>query len=104
MTLFKSETHQDIWIEHHCRRCWHGRGLGDPTQAQCPILVKALGRDRKPVEWERNTRSGALMSETMKCHNETRTAPALLARRVVDEDVPMFDVETPTTAMDSEHQ
>lgn len=96
MALFRSQTHQDIWVEHHCHRCFHHNGSG------CKILSRALRSNRKPVEWERNTRAGILMSETMKCNEETKLPPTV-GRRVVNEDVPMFDIETPDGPMDSEH-
>jgi hypothetical protein len=97
MALFRSQLHQDIWIEHHCKRCHFGQ-----ADTMCPILHRALRSNRKPVEWERNTRTGALMSETMKCNTETRQPPTL-SRPVVNEDVPMFDVETVDGPMDSDH-
>lgn len=95
MALFRSQLHQEIWLEHHCYRCYH-------FPVGCPILLKALNSNRKPVEWERNTRNGALMAETMKCNNETRQPPAM-TRAVVNEDVPMFEVETPDGPMDPDH-
>ena len=101
MPLFKNQLHQEIWIEHHCGFCYHGKGLSDPTQTQCQILAKALAHDRKPVQWERNPRKGVLMADTMKCHAETRTPP-LLARPVVNVDLPMFDVIS-TERMDTDH-
>jgi hypothetical protein len=95
MALFRSPLHQEVWIEHHCHRCYfHGQG--------CTILSKALRTDRKPVEWDRNTRSGALMAETIKCNSETRQPPSL-SRPVVNEDVPMFDVESVDGPMDFDH-
>lgn len=98
MSLFNSETHQQVWIGHHCERCYFGR-----ADTLCPVLHRALRSGRKPVEWERNTRKGALMAETMKCHMETRTAPKRGVERVVaDETMSMFDV-TPTGRMDSDH-
>lgn len=97
MALFRSQLHQDIWIEHHCERCARMPG-------PCPIITKVLMSDnpRKPVEWERNTRSGALMAETIKCNMEVRKLPSL-SRPVVNEDVPMFDVESVAGPMDSDH-
>jgi hypothetical protein len=104
MALFTSETHQGVWIESHCGRCYYGRGIGDPTQEQCPILTWALAHDRKPKVWERNPRKGLLMADT-KCHKETRRPPIADPRGVVaDETLSMFDVESSTVAMDSEHQ
>lgn len=97
MALFKSPLHQAIWMEHHCERCHFG--VDD-----CRILDRALRTDRKPVEWERNTRKGALMADTMKCHMETRTPPKYGGQRVVtDETMGLFEVETPEVTMDSDH-
>jgi hypothetical protein len=103
MALFTSETHQQVWIESHCGRCHYGRGLGDPSQEQCPILTWALAHDRKPKVWERNPRKGLLMADTMKCNNETRTPPRNEHATVPDETLAMFDVST-TVAVDSDHQ
>lgn len=94
--IFKNETHQDIWIEHHCERCFHGQQL-----EVCPILARALASRRKPVEWDRNPRKNATMAESIKCNSFT-TQPPLNVKRVVNEDVPMFDV-TPVTNMDGDH-
>lgn len=101
MTLFKSQTHQDIWIDHHCRRCYFGQGLGDPTQPQCKILAFAIGHGRKPVQWDRSIRKNATMADSIKCNSEIHQPP-LVTRRVVNEDVPMFDVQA-TTRMDPDH-
>lgn len=101
MALFRSPLHQDVWIEHHCARCYFYTQIRHDGQG-CPILARALRSDRKPVEWDRNTRNGALMSETIKCNNETRQPPTM-SRAVVNEDVPMFDVETPDGTMDPDH-
>lgn len=99
MAVFRSQLHQDIWIEHHCARCYFGQG-----DTLCPILHRAVtGSRRKPVEWERNTRNNVTMAETIKCHSENRQPPQI-TRPVVDIDVPMFDVESGQTVMDSDHQ
>lgn len=97
MSLFRSELHQEIWIEHHCNQCFYGK-----ADTLCPILHRALRSNRKPVEWERNTRKNVTMAETIKCNMETRTPPRV-ERLIVDIDVPMFDVETTDAAMDSDH-
>lgn len=94
MSLFKSVTHQEIWIEHHCHRCWHNPG--------CPILAKALRTDRKPVEWDRNPRKNALMQDSIKCNSETRQPPTIARATVADETLSMFDVSAPVD-MDTEH-
>lgn len=99
MKLFRSQVHQDIWIEHHCERCHHG--IPDPML--CPILRRALKTGRKPVEWDRNTRKGALMQDTIRCNMQTNSPPKYGGiRQVTDETITLFDV-TPTTTMDSDH-
>lgn len=95
MTLFRNDTHRDIWLEHHCHMCFHHQGAG------CKIVQRALRTGRKPVEWERNPRKNALMQDSIKCNEETRSPPTL-TKRVVNEDVPMFDVAAPID-MDTEH-
>jgi hypothetical protein len=94
MTLFKNQTHQDIWIQHHCERCFHG--------LDCPILERALRTKRKPPQWDRSTRKNALMQDTIKCNEFTTQPPLANAKRVVNEDVPMFDVQAPPD-MDPDH-
>lgn len=96
MTLFKNPTHQAIWTEHHCDRCYFGQ-----ADTLCPILHRALRSNRKPVEWDRNPRKNVLMQDSIKCNSETRTAPSTQRPRV-DIDVPMFDVDTPVR-MDGDH-
>lgn len=96
--IFKNLTHQDIWIMHHCERCYFGsRG--------CSIIDKVVQSSdpRKPVEWERNPRKNVLMQDTIKCHMETRTPPKVgYTGPVVNDDVPMFNVTTPVD-MDGNH-
>jgi hypothetical protein len=96
MTLFKNQTHQDIWIGHHCERCFHY------ADSECPILSKALRTNRKPPQWDRSTRKNALMQDTIKCNEETHQPPRTGVKRVVNEDVPMFDVQAPTN-IDPDH-
>jgi hypothetical protein len=95
MSLFKNVTHQDIWIEHNCERCARLPG-------PCPIIAKvvASANPRKPVEWERNPRKNALMQDSIKCKAKVTKLPT--GRRVVNEDVPMFDVTAPID-MDGDH-
>lgn len=96
MSLFNNPTHQHIWLEHHCHQCFHHRGRG------CPIVQKALQSDRKPVEWERNPRKNVLMQDSIKCNVETRRPPPVGRAPKAFDDVPMFDVDTPTD-MDGNH-
>jgi hypothetical protein len=83
MTLFKNQTHKDIWIEHHCERCARHPG--------CPIVLRAIRTDRKPPQWDRSTRKNVLMQDSIKCREEVRKLPRDIRRRI-DIDVPMFDV------------
>lgn len=94
MTLFRNDTHRDIWIEHHCRTCFQpdeaNRRLHG-ADTQCPILQRALNTDRKPVEWERNPRP-QLMQDTIIC-NSYQDKPRKAKADKQFEDVGMFDVE-----------
>jgi hypothetical protein len=85
MTLFKNDVAQDVWIESNCivTKCYR--------QPTCPILARALARDRKPREWDRNNRSTA-MATAYRCNAFGERAPK--PTPVKDfEDVAMFDVE-----------
>ena len=93
MSLFKSQTHQDIWIEHNCERCAHHPG--------CPIIAKAIRTKRKPPQWDRNPRKNALMHETIRCKDKVRVLPIPKVPKMFD-DVPMFDVAAPVD-MDPDH-
>lgn len=96
MTLFKNQVHQDIWIGHHCERCAR-------MPAPCPIIQRVLTADkpRKPVEWQRNNRKGALMAETYKCDLECRKLPTR-PHAYEDMTLAMFDVD-PLVTMDDNH-
>jgi hypothetical protein len=94
VTLFKNSTHQDIWIEHNCGRCWFG-------QRDCPILARALRTNRKPPQWERNPRKNALMQDSIKCKAKA-SGPPPIPRTFIDMTQPMFDV-TPPVDMDDDH-
>jgi hypothetical protein len=96
VTLFPTDTARAIWTGHWCERCFqpaeaelrlHGKGTG------CPILARALASDRKPKEWDRNTRAQT-MSAAYGC-NAFLAKPAVVRRRgtVPDETLPMFEVE-----------
>lgn len=93
MSLFKSPTHQDIWIEANCEvsRCWR--------YGSCPILASALRRDRKPPQWKRNPRP-KVIAEQYKCSEQARRRPAPPQRQI---DVPMFDVEPVVHHQESDH-
>jgi hypothetical protein len=85
MTLFKSQVHQDIWIEHHCERC--------ARNPDCPIVLRAITTGRKPVEWKRNPRKNVLMQDTIKCEAECRTLPRQTKRVDMEQDCGLFDIE-----------
>lgn len=85
MTLFPNQTARDVWRGHWCERCFqpdeaakrlHDRGPG------CPIIAKALERDRKPVEWVRNARA-ATMSVAYGC-NAFMKRPAVNRRATTE--------------------
>jgi hypothetical protein len=62
-----------------------------------------LESNRKPVEWERNTRKNSLMQDTIKCSEQAKLPPVqsrgLHSTRA---DVPLFDVAAPID-MDPDH-
>lgn len=91
--IFKNQTHQDIWIEHHCERCARHPG--------CQIIVKAITSKRKPPQWDRNNRANALMQDSVRCNDEVRQLPIPKLPKQFD-DVPMFNVEAPVD-MDRDH-
>lgn len=94
LMIFKNQTHQDIWIEHHCERCARHPG--------CPIVAKAIRTKRKPPQWDRNKRSNVLMQDSIKCNEECRKLPITRAPRDF-EDIPMFDVTPIAGEQDSNH-
>lgn len=86
--LFRSDTEKELWIGHWCERCHAPKPDG-----VCPILEKALSRERKPVEWTRNQRH-QLAKDAYKC-GSFADRPALIAKAPKQfEDVPMFDMPT----------
>ena len=96
MTLFKSQTHQEIWLDRWCHTCYQPdeamrRIMGADTQ--CPIQKRALETGRKPVKWERNARAHD-MENAIRCHEyldkprTTRKTKALDANQDS-----LFDVE-----------
>lgn len=92
--LFRNDTHRDVWLDHHCHRCFqpdeaarrlHGK------DTQCPIQERALRTDRKPVEWDRNPRT-TTMADSIRCNEFAARPPTSKADKSF-EDVPMFDIE-----------
>jgi hypothetical protein len=94
VSLFRNTVHRELWVEHNCGPCYF-------SQHDCKILARALRSDRKPVEWKRNPRRNAMMTETIKCTVRTLRPPDPRAAKMFD-DVPMFDV-TPAPVMDPDH-
>lgn len=86
MTLFKTPTAQDVWLQMNCDRCYRHR--------DCTILERALNQDRKPKEWQRNTSRNVLMQNAYKCE-EYRTSRPRPTRVKQFEDVSMFGDDTP---------
>jgi hypothetical protein len=95
MPVFRTQVHEDLWIEANCGTCFerheaarrlHGK------DTQCPILARYHRRKRKPAEWER-TRD-PLMTKTIKCNEHKARPESIKGNGIKDfEDVPMFDVE-----------
>lgn len=86
MSLFRTETERGVWIEMNCQRCWHSAAANG-----CPILIKAIARDRKPVEWDRNPRATTI-AQQYKCNEQAAEPPRIKRQDKQFEDVPLFDV------------
>jgi hypothetical protein len=97
--IFKNYTHQDIWIEHNCERC--ARFNAGSCNILAKVITKPIDKQRKPVEWERNTQKNALMQNSIKCSEKVDRLPIPKLPKRFD-DVPMFDVTAPVD-MDPEH-
>lgn len=94
MTLFRSDTHQELWRQRWCETCFQpdeaARRLMD-KESVCPIWERALRTGRKPVQWDRNPRADEMV-RLIRC-NEYTDRPPVTRRAVADtEDQPMFDV------------
>lgn len=87
MSLFRSETERGVWIEMNCARCWRYT----TPDTGCPILPKAVARDRKPPEWQRNPRANTIAG-MYKCDEFATEPPRIKRQEQQFEDVPMFDV------------
>lgn len=91
--LFRNDTHQELWRQHWCERCWQPDEAARRVQGKdtvCPIWDKALTSNRKPVQWDR-TRNDQMVN-SIRC-NEYTDQPPTTARQVSQEtQVPMFDV------------
>lgn len=94
MTLFRNDTHRDLWKQRWCHTCFEPHEAARRIQgrdAVCPIWEKALRTGRKPVEWDR-TRSDE-MEKSIKCNAYTNRPMRSMKPEQQFEDVPMFDVE-----------
>lgn len=97
MTLFRSITHRDIWLERWCDTCFkpeqaelrlQGKGAG------CPIRNKALASDRKPPQWDRQPRADE-MHRTIRC-NSYEAKPPVARRRdaaASPDEAGLFDID-----------
>jgi hypothetical protein len=98
MTLFRNQTHQEIWIEHWCHTCFQPDEAARRLQGKdtcCPILARALKPDRKtlPKEWQKMPRTEE-MTRSIKCTAHEDNPPRTRRRVAENQDVPLFD-ETP---------
>jgi hypothetical protein len=96
MTLFKTQTHLEVWQMRWCHTCFQ------PDEAQrrlqgkdtvCPIWEKAIRTGRKPVQWDRVKTD--LMEHTIRC-NAYEQRPALTrqtGKNTAAENLAMFDVQ-----------
>lgn len=95
MTLFRSTTHQELWRQHWCERCFQAEETArrlHGKDTQCPIWEKALRTGRKPPEWDRMPRADT-MDRSIRCNAYTPTPPVTRRGTAEAEDVPLFDVE-----------
>lgn len=95
MTLFRNNTHKEVWQQRWCRTCFQPDEAARRIQGketQCPIWEKAMSTDRKPVQWDRNTRTDE-MEKSIKCNSYAPKPPITSRDKAIAEDVAMFDVE-----------
>jgi hypothetical protein len=112
MTLWKSKTAKNVWLENWCCLCYRMKTpctdcttpeecrqanyncghleLKDPG---CPILARANRIDRKPVQWDRNMSADHLMKAAYRCNEFRKDPPRAKPKGFVD--VPMFDIGAP---------
>lgn len=95
MTLFRSSSQQEMWRERWCQSCFQPQEAArriQGTDTQCPIWERAMRTDRKPVEWDRNTRTDEIW-RSIKCNAYTSKPPVNRRQPKQFEDVPLFDIE-----------
>ena len=95
MTVFKSEVHQDIWIEHNCHKCFEPHEAARRIQGadtMCPILKRGIkNRKTLPLSWER-TRSKD-MATSITC-NAFQPQPDSTARKRAElQEDSLFDMD-----------
>jgi hypothetical protein len=97
MTLFRNNTHRDIWQMRWCHTCFQpdeaARRLHGKNTA-CPIWLKALREDRKPPQWDRMPRADE-MERTIKCNAHQPEPPVIRRGKAETADVPMFNIDEP---------
>lgn len=94
MTLFRSQTHQEIWQMRWCETCFEEHEAARRLYGKdsvCPIWERAMRSGRKPVQWDRKPRATD-MDRTITCNEYTSKPPMARRAKAVDEDVPLFDV------------
>ena len=110
MTLWKTATAQNIWLENWCCQCYRMKtpcaecatpeqcraaqyncGHLELKQPGCPILDRALRTRRKPVEWDRNTARNRLIQAAYRCNEFHDHPPRVKSKGFVD--VPMIDMD-----------
>jgi hypothetical protein len=94
LTLFKNQTHQEVWVEMNCHRCFQPQEAQRRIQGKdtiCPILNRALTSGRKPREWDR-TRSDE-MAKSIRCNAFQARPPRVKFYGNTYEQDSIFDVD-----------
>lgn len=95
MTLFRNETHKEIWRQHWCEKCWQPDEAArriQGKQTMCPIWERAMRTGRKPQQWDRMPRADEMV-RTIRCNAYQPLPPNTRRPKAAAEDVSMFDVE-----------
>lgn len=95
MTLFRNDTHRELWRQRWCETCYQPDEAArriQHKQARCPIWARAMQSDRKPKEWDRMPRADQMI-RTIRCNEYAPQPPVIRRDKAVGEDQPMFDVE-----------
>lgn len=94
MTVFKSQVHEEVWIDRWCHTCFERHEAVRRLQGkdtQCPILARYFKRKRKPQEWDRTRNTD--MEKSVKCNEYAPRPPSVTLVHKDYEDVPLFDVK-----------